>query len=55
MNPVLADILMHAGIGSVFACTGACTQHFCKHTVAKLALGGVLIIAEAAVMVPLVG
>lgn len=55
MKAYLADVAVHAGLGAMFTCTAACTNHFCKHSMQKLYIGGVLILLEAAVTVPLVG
>lgn len=52
---VLADVLMHAGIGTIFACTGACTRRLCAHKVAQISVGGTLILIEAAAMTAVVG
>lgn len=52
---VLADVLMHAGVGTVFACTGACTRRMCSHKLAQIGVGGTLILFEAAAMTAVVG
>lgn len=51
----LHDVLVHSGIGAVFAGTGACVRGACDHLHHKLIVGGVLIFGEAAAMVYLVG
>lgn len=55
MSSYITDVAAHFGIGTLFACTGACTRHFCSHFRNKIIVGGGLILLEAAVMVPLVG
>lgn len=51
----LHDVLVHSGIGAVFAGTGACVRGACDHLHHKLIVGGVLIFGEAAAMVYFVG
>jgi hypothetical protein len=57
----LTDIAVHAGIGSVFALTGACVRGACEHTKVQHAgilaffIAVVLIFIEATVMVWAVG
>lgn len=56
-----ADVLMHAGIGTVFAGTGACVRGLCAHTHAQhyrvlaFIIGAILVLVESIFMVWLVG
>lgn len=57
----LSDVLMHAGIGTVFAGTGACLRGVCAHTHAEhyriltWIVAAILIMIEATIMVAVVG
>jgi hypothetical protein len=52
---MLAAIVEHAALGSIFASTGACLRGQCDHLHHKLMLGAAAILAEAIVMVSLIG
>lgn len=55
MTPYVADVLTHAGLGTMFACTGACTRMLCKHRLNQLLVGGGFVLMEAAITVKVVG
>lgn len=55
MTPYVTDVLTHAGIGGMFACTGACARYCCTHRIRQLAVGVVFILIEAAITVRIVG
>lgn len=48
-------ILLHTGMGIVFALTGAWARGMCEHTWHKFALGGFLILAEGIFTVAIIG
>ncbi len=51
----LADVLVHAGMGAAFACTGACARYVCKHRIHQVLTAAVLVLLESALIVKVVG
>lgn len=55
MTAYLTDVLVHAGMGVAFACTGACARYVCKHRLHQVLAAAALVLLEAALIVRVVG
>lgn len=54
-DPTVITYLTHGAVGAVFAASGAYAQQFCEHFWHRIVVGGLLVAAETAIIVPLVG